>query len=180
MSFAIIVAADAQNGIGKDGQLPWKLPGDMAYFKRLTSETEREGARNAVIMGRKTWESIPKRFRPLRKRLNIVVSRQPAYPLVDDVLLAGDLERALRAAAEAEGVERIFVIGGAQIYRQAMTMASCEPIFLTRIEASFDCDTFLPKLGSGFTLASSSDRQVDDGVGYVFQTWQRSAPDEIG
>ncbi len=73
-----IVACTRDGGIGKEGRLPWKLSGDMAYFKRVTLDTEDvPGARNAVIMGRKTWESIPKSFRPLADRLNVVLSRNP-------------------------------------------------------------------------------------------------------
>ncbi len=173
MSFAIIVAADLANGIGKGGQLPWKLPGDMAHFKRVTTRTDEDSARNAVIMGRKTWESIPERFRPLGKRLNVVVSRQAAYPLPAEVLLAGDVQRALHDATEAANVERIFVIGGAEIYHQAMTLPACERVYLTRIEGSFDCDTFLPELDTAFRQTGSTERHEENGVGYAFQTWER-------
>ena len=80
---SIVVACTKEGGIGKGGQLPWKLPGDMAYFKRVTTDTE--GAppdvRNAVIMGRKTWESIPQKFRPLPGRLNVVLTRSSASTL---------------------------------------------------------------------------------------------------
>ena len=76
--FAIVVAADEQLGIGRNGTLPWKLPAEMARFKRVTSEAP-EGQRNAVIMGRKTYESIPPKFRPLPGWLNIVLSRAPGF-----------------------------------------------------------------------------------------------------
>jgi dihydrofolate reductase len=73
--FSIVVAAAANSGIGRAGQLPWRLPGDLAFFKRVTSQVTGAG-RNAVIMGRKTWDSIPSKFRPLPGRLNIVISSQ--------------------------------------------------------------------------------------------------------
>ena len=73
-----VVAASEQLGIGSGGQLPWRLPGDMAAFKRITTTTMTPGRENAVVMGRKTWESIPARFRPLPGRVNIVLSRHPA------------------------------------------------------------------------------------------------------
>ena len=75
---AAIVACTQDGGIGKEGKLPWKLSGDMAFFKRVTLDTENTpDVRNAVIMGRKTWESIPNSFRPLPGRLNVVLSRSP-------------------------------------------------------------------------------------------------------
>lgn len=73
--FSIVVAACRNNGIGKDGKLPWSLPGDMAQFKRVTSQTVDQTKQNAVIMGRLTWNSIPDKFRPLPKRLNVILSR---------------------------------------------------------------------------------------------------------
>lgn len=76
----LIVAATRQNGIGQSGKLPWRLPQEMAYFARVTTNTP-EGSSNAVVMGRNTWESIPAKFRPLQKRLNVVVSRNTAYQL---------------------------------------------------------------------------------------------------
>jgi dihydrofolate reductase len=76
----LIVAATRSNGIGKGGTLPWHLPKEMAYFARVTSSAP-EGSINAVLMGRNTWESIPDKFRPLRKRMNVVISRNPDYPM---------------------------------------------------------------------------------------------------
>jgi dihydrofolate reductase/thymidylate synthase len=78
-TFECIVACDANRGIGLEGSVPWRLRGDMAYFKRKTSAVEKEGNVNAVIMGRKTWESIPAKFRPLPGRLNIILTRNEAY-----------------------------------------------------------------------------------------------------
>ena len=77
-TFSLVVAACKNNGIGKDGKLPWSLPGDMAHFKRVTSHTIDDSKQNAVIMGRKTWNSIPEKFRPLPKRLNVILSREVA------------------------------------------------------------------------------------------------------
>ena len=76
----LIVAATRTNGIGQNAQLPWRLPKEMAYFKRVTTNAP-EGSMNAVVMGRNTWESIPQRFRPLDKRLNIVISSNKNYQL---------------------------------------------------------------------------------------------------
>ena len=78
MTYQLVVAATRKLGIGKAGTMPWKLPGDMAYFKELTSKTADAGKQNAVIMGRKTWESIPPKFRPLPNRVNVVLTRNAA------------------------------------------------------------------------------------------------------
>lgn len=80
MELVLIVAATITNGIGHSGALPWRLPNEMAYFAKVTSKAPDRGV-NAVVMGRKSWESIPPKFRPLKNRLNVVVSRQPEYDL---------------------------------------------------------------------------------------------------
>jgi hypothetical protein len=92
-----IVACTRDGGIGKEGKLPWKLSGDMAYFKRVTLDTEDvPGARNAVIMGRKTWESIPNSFRPLPGRLNVVLSRNPKSINLPDGVVVWTLKAFLK------------------------------------------------------------------------------------
>lgn len=78
LTYQLVVAATRKLGIGKSGTMPWKLPGDLAYFKELTSKTAESGKQNAVIMGRKTWESIPAKFRPLPNRVNVVLTRNAA------------------------------------------------------------------------------------------------------
>src|SRR5512135_3645463 len=115
MSFDVVVAADREWGIGKSNGLPWpKLKGDLAHFKRVTSEAS-EGRRNAVIMGRRTWESAEVAGRPLPRRLNIVITRRGLTP-PGGVLVVGSLDAALDAAREAEST---FVVGGAEIFREA-------------------------------------------------------------
>jgi dihydrofolate reductase/thymidylate synthase len=174
--FAIVVAADAERGIGKDGDLPWHLPGDLAYFKALTTETSTPGKRNAVIMGRKTWESIPPRFRPLQRRLNAVVTRQPGYAIPDGVVRADSLDDALRqvtAPPLAATVERVFVVGGGAIYAEAITHPACARVYLTRIEASFSCDTFFPALDDAYCLESRSEPRSDGAVRYAFELHSR-------
>lgn len=110
----VIIAAVAKNGvIGKDNQLLWNIPEDMAHFKALTQG-------HTVLMGRKTWESLPPRFRPLPGRRNIVISRQSDYSA-----LGAELANSLQAGiALAKDDETVFVIGGAEIYQQAMGVAN--------------------------------------------------------
>ena len=122
-----LIAARARNGvIGRNNQMPWKIPGEQAYFKRMTMG-------HPIVMGRKTWESIG---RALPGRRNIVVTRNPAFTATGaDVV--GSLDDALKVAGD---VGQIFVIGGAQLYASAMPRAS--RVLLTEIDADFDGDTF--------------------------------------
>jgi dihydrofolate reductase len=125
MTEVVIIAAVAKNRvIGKDNQLIWNIPEDMAHFKALT-------AGHTVIMGRKTWESLPPRFRPLPGRRNIVISRQADYS-APDAELAESLEIALKMAST---VAFAFVIGGEQIYRQAMAVA--DRLEITEVDLEF-------------------------------------------
>jgi|TARA_B110000967_G_scaffold210062_1_gene270122 dihydrofolate reductase/thymidylate synthase len=174
--FQVVVAATAgEMGIGLDGTLPWRLPKDMAYFKALTSQVDEPGKKNAVVMGRKTWESIPPKFRPLPGRVNVVLSRSgslreasgdtnsipngngdtPCETLPEGVLLRASLDEALEFLGSEEmrkEVERVFVIGGAQVYAEALGSPKCTAVHLTEVTPPvafpdlFKCDAFLPKL----------------------------------
>jgi len=148
VAFDVVVAADHEWGIGKSNGLPWpKLKGDLAHFKRVTSEAS-EGRRNAVIMGRKTWESAEVAGRPLPRRLNIVITRRGLTP-PDGVLVVGSLDAALDAAGEAETT---FVVGGAEIFREAFAHPQLRYVYLTRVDGSFGCDVHIPDLDAlGFT-----------------------------
>jgi len=175
IDFDIVVAADEARGNGKGGELPWRLPGDTALLKRITKTTESAHKRNAVLMGRKTWESIPDRFRPLKGRLNAVVTRQGDYEVPDGVVCGNSIETVLTHIAEHDDVERVFVLGGGEIYRIALALPACRRVYLTRVEGHFECDASFPDLGDGFELAAQSERREENDVGYVFQTWQRRA-----
>jgi dihydrofolate reductase len=174
--FDMVAACDEERGIGRNGELPWKLPGDTAFFKRITSETGDSGRENAVVMGRKTWETIPPRYRPLDRRLNAVVTRDLAYPVPQGVIRASSIAAALQdTAALGEGIERIFVIGGGEIYRQGIAMPECRRLYLTRVEGEYGCDAFFPAIGREFERIEASERQEDSGIGYIFEIWERRA-----
>jgi dihydrofolate reductase len=166
----LIVATTAKNGIGKNGTLPWPmLKKEMAYFARVTkrvpeasstpdtslpassSETATPATQNVVVMGRKTWESIPPKFRPLPQRTNVVISRSETVEGVgEDVILSDSISSALSSLAakvkegKAAPLGRVFVIGGAAIYKQALDMEQAKSILLTRVEGEWDCDTDFP------------------------------------
>jgi dihydrofolate reductase len=166
-----VVAADEANGIGKDGKLPWRLPGEMAYFKRLTTEAP-AGRRNAVIMGRKTFESIPPKFRPLSDRFNMVLSRDPSYR-PQGAFVVSSLDEALGELAKLETLGALFCIGGGQLYATALEHPRCERVYLTRVHASFDCDARLARLGSEFRLVKEEGPHSEGEVRYTFQVYAR-------
>ncbi|MEZ4366580.1 MAG: dihydrofolate reductase [Kofleriaceae bacterium] len=173
--FEIVVAADERRGIGKAGDLPWpRLAGDLAYFRHVTTDTGGRPGHNAVIMGRKTWASIPERFRPLPRRLNVVVSRtSPTLP--DGVLGADSLDAALAAAATA-GAPAVFVIGGGQLYAEAVADPRCALIHYTRVEGDFACDTFFPEFEASYQQVAVEPPVKDAGIRYAFERWARREP----
>lgn len=175
----VVVAADQAGGIGRAGTLPWRLPGDMAHFRRLTvgAAADRAARPNAVLMGRKTWESLPARFRPLPERLNVVLSRRGQLMLPAGVLHADGLPSALallEARAAQGSLGAVFVGGGAELYRQVLALGCCRRVHLTRIAARFECDRFLGALPEGFVLAWSSGPLADAGTSYRFERWERA------
>ncbi|KAF7532589.1 hypothetical protein G7054_g7798 [Neopestalotiopsis clavispora] len=146
-------------GIGRAGGLPWTgLKKEMAYFARVTKRLPQDAppaAVNAVIMGRKTWDSIPPKFRPLKGRLNIVISRShpetaPSSSAggevgqnLEEPVRVSSLERAVEYVSKQGGsVGRVFVIGGAQIYTAALQLREAKRILLTKIDTDFECDAF--------------------------------------
>ena len=162
MPEVVIVAAVARNrAIGKDNQLLWSLPEDMAHFKALT-------AGRTVVMGRKTWESLPPRFRPLPGRRNIVVSRRAGYA-APGAELAGSLENALELASTAD---MVFVIGGEQIYRQAMARA--DRLELTEVDVAPAADAWFPDVTEADWQAAERREQTGaDGTRFAFVTYRR-------
>ncbi|KAK0709137.1 dihydrofolate reductase-like domain-containing protein [Lasiosphaeria miniovina] len=183
LELTLVLAATRDMGIGLNGTLPWTgLKKEMAYFARVTKRVppsspppsqQQQPALNAVIMGRKTWDSIPARFRPLRGRLNIVISRSaplllfPSATAVENaetnvVVMAPSLEQALAYLQQQHTssspshsrnsssettlgkIGRVFIIGGAQMYDAALALRETRRILLTRVLTDFACDTFFP------------------------------------
>ncbi|KZT30559.1 hypothetical protein NEOLEDRAFT_1053198 [Neolentinus lepideus HHB14362 ss-1] len=183
ISLTLVVAATRNQGIGRNGGLPWRLPQEMKYFARITTEAP-EGRMNATIMGRNTWESIPPKFRPLRNRINVVISRDKEYQLsssdVAPTYLRPNLASAVEGIAEAnisgKSLHRRFIIGGASLYRDTLALPSpsnpsdsfVDRVLLTRIlsPAFEDCDTFIPDFlseaaaGGSWTRASHENLQA--------------------
>lgn len=158
---AAIVAMDEQRLIGKNGALPWHLPEDLKRFRELTSG-------HIVVMGRKTWESLPPKVRPLPGRLNVVISRNPGQlSLPDGVLSAASPQLALEVAcAAAKPGQKVWVIGGAEIYRATLPM--CDEVHLTVVRGEHSGDAWLPEFEGDFSLANE-----ESGEGCSFRTYVR-------
>jgi dihydrofolate reductase len=145
MKFSLVVAMDKNRGIGINGQLPWHLSADLKYFAKLTKTTKDSNKKNAVIMGRKTWESIPDKYRPLPDRHNIVLTRNENYDLPDGVTRAHSLDEALEMAKASQD-ENVFVIGGGNVFGEAMKHEECTTFYVTEILKNFECDTFFNEI----------------------------------
>ncbi|MDH0093779.1 dihydrofolate reductase [Achromobacter mucicolens] len=158
-SLTLIVAYSTNRAIGRDNALPWKLPGDLAHFKRSTLG-------HPIIMGRKTWDSLG---RPLPGRSNIVISRNPDFSAAG-AILAPTLEAAVAACGD---VEEAFVIGGAQIYAQALPLA--KRVLATEVHADVDGDAFFPLLPSFQWKETAREPQpAENGCDYDFVTYERA------
>jgi dihydrofolate reductase len=159
-----LIWAQARGGvIGQGGTMPWHLPEDLAHFKRTTLN-------HPVIMGRRTWDSLPPRFRPLPGRRNIVVTRQPDWSQ-PGAERASSLIQALQLCEQSEYV---WVIGGAQIYAQALPLA--DELVVTDIDADFDGDAFAPAIGPQWQEVAREVHLSADGLRYAFVTWRRGPP----
>lgn len=131
-----MIAAVAENlVIGRDNDLVWRLPDDMKYFMETTQN-------HHVIMGRKNYESIPHKFRPLPNRVNIIVTQQDDYD-AGDSLLTNSIQEAIEVAKN-NNQEEVFIIGGGQIYAQSIDLA--DRLYITEVKASFEGDTFFPEI----------------------------------
>ena len=177
----VVAAAKTSLGIGKNNDMPWNLPSELRNFKKLTSATAESSNRNAVIMGRKTWESIPEKFRPLSGRLNVVLTRnQSNLDVPKDVVLASGLDEAIDKVNEmGPQIEKMFVIGGGSIYSQVINDSRCNRIYLTEVNTDVECDTFFPNFRElGFECFSTSEPRQENGVSFQYQVWERKTEPE--
>ena len=151
----IIVATSENNVIGRGNDIPWYIPEDLEHFKKLTTG-------NTVIMGRKTYESLPKEYRPLPNRVNIVITRDKNYQ-AKGCLVVNNLEDAFR---KADNNREIFIIGGGQIYREGLKFA--DRIYLTKIHKNISGDTYFPKLNKFWKLVDEEEKSGFSFLTYVY------------
>ena len=160
-----LIWASARNGvIGKDHTMPWHLPEDLAHFKSTTLGCP-------VIMGRKTWDSLPEKFRPLPGRLNVVMTRQTQWSAgvsSESLVVVHTLEDAIQACAPAP---LAWVMGGAELYAQALPLATSAVV--TEIEADFEGDAFAPPLGSEWEEVSRQRHTSRTGLNFSFVTYTK-------
>jgi len=166
MPFSIIVGAHSSNrAIGSLGKIPWKCRTDMKFFKEITSATKDPKKMNAVIMGRKTFESLPA---PLPNLLNVVLKGTVDSLLIhktsDSVIFSNDFDAILNNLEQDPNIETIFVIGGSMVYKQALTHPKCETIFLNLVHVVCDLsesDAFFPEIDPNmYELVDSVDIDV--------------------
>jgi dihydrofolate reductase len=159
---SLIVARDRHGAIGRDGGLPWHLPSDLRRFRELTTG-------HAVVMGRRTFDSLPAAVRPLPDRRNIVLSRDPGYRLPEPVVVHRSLDDAL---AETGG--QCFVIGGAQIY--ALAVPRADRLYVTDVESEAGGDVFFPPLAEeDWRCVEESALQHENGHAFRFRVLERAA-----
>ncbi|MFQ1905694.1 type 3 dihydrofolate reductase [Aeromonas veronii] len=162
MKISMIAAMAHDRVIGKDNQMPWHLPADLAHFKRVTLG-------KPVLMGRKTFESIG---RPLPGRRNLVISRNPGYQ-AEGIEVVGSVEAALALLA-GSSVEELMVIGGGHLYAEMLPSADC--LYLTRIDQAVEGDTRFPAFDDGQWQRIACESHPADEKNphpYSFETWQR-------
>lgn len=175
---SVIAAACRNNGIGSKGDLPWRLKNEMAFFTRTTKTTSDPNKKNAVIMGRRTWDCIPPKYRPLAARVNVVLSEKLTEKPNGADYLFKSLPEAITALNAVDNIEKLFVIGGERVYKTAMDSEYCERIYLTRIDADFDCDAFFPEFDTSVYLEASDEavpagEQEENGLRYKFYVYDR-------
>jgi dihydrofolate reductase len=171
--YVITAIQSIDNGIGIKGDQPYSFKQDFAHFQELTIG-------GSVIMGRRTWEAIDKRFRPLKERLNIVVTRDAKYPLPEGVLRASSYEEAKELARKHNPDGQIWNIGGGQLYEQALNDPETKTLFITRIEGAQECDTFFSERyrekfqkKEESPVIHSENRFDKKTYSFVFEKWER-------
>jgi dihydrofolate reductase len=166
-----LIWAQAHGGvIGKDGAIPWHLPEDLAHFKRTTLGCP-------VIMGRKTWDSLPPRFRPLPGRLNMVITRQIDWAENNVSRMSSLSEALLFCKQMTTPPSTVWVIGGAQIYARALPFA--QQIVVTQIDAALEGDSFAPPLPSHWPHTATPQQTAANGMGYQFFTYTNPQPQAL-
>ena len=172
MKFNIILAVDDKNWLWKNNSLAWILKDDMMYYKKITSQTKDKSKQNALIMWRKTWESIPSKFRPLPGRLNCVLSRDENYS--DNWCeVYSSLSNALKNLEQNKNVETIFINGGSYLYNEVLSNPMLDKIYLTKVKWDYDCDVFFDWIPADFKLESESEQKIENDIEYSFLVYKK-------
>lgn len=174
--FSLMVACTPSGGIGNKGKIPWYLPTDLRFFQKITSETVNAKKQNAIIMGRKTWESLPKK--PLANRRNVILSRSSQD--VKGIEVYPSLTTALSVLSREADVENVFVIGGGQVFTEALAHPGCQRVYLTLLDNEFECDAFFPvdmlfsDAGNAkWRMENISEQKEERNIGFTFIEFTR-------
>ncbi|KAM4554235.1 dihydrofolate reductase [Fundulus diaphanus] len=184
-----VIAAICNNmGIGKDGTLPWSLPSEFQYFLNTIKKVSRPGNMNLLIWGRLCWNSHPESMFPLDNSLHVVLSKTLSSVPDYAHFLRRDLESAVRLAAEpplADIIETIWILGGTQVYEDALKHPWCDLLYLTDVMADFDCDAFFPEFDRElFKLQEKfpdvpSEIQEENGIKFKCQVFKKETTDTM-
>jgi dihydrofolate reductase len=162
MKIKLIVAMDKNRGIGKNNDLMWHLPSDMRFFKETTLN-------QIVVMGRKNFESIPEKFRPLPNRENVILTRNNAFTAENCQVFHSFREVILNYTPDRTGRD-LFVIGGGQIYKEALDLDVIDEMYITHVDYVFDADTFFPEINlSNWKVESLFKKEIDDKNEFAFE-----------
>lgn len=140
-TFSVIVACSLNGGIGNENSIPWYIPDDLRHFKTITTYCPCESS-NVVIMGKNTWNSLPKK--PLPNRINIIVSSTLSNQQYDNTFIVSSLENALTLTRSLLNVHNVFVIGGSRLYNEALHHPLCDKVYVTHILKHIHCDVVFP------------------------------------
>ena len=156
MNINLIVAVCNGRGMGLNNDIPWCYPSDLRYFSKLTKGS----GNNAIIMGRKTWESLPRK--PLPKRENIILSRDISnIQLLGEELYFDSLSRSIEHCKE-KNKDEVWIIGGLEIYKLALESKIVDHIYITEIDDNFTCDIFFPEIPNGYTCIKKEHEIVNE------------------
>lgn len=176
----MILAIDDKNGIWTNWDLAWRIKEDMMYFKDITTNTEDLAKHNAVIMWRKTWESIPSKFRPLPQRINCILTRTIKTESTDSdindfVIYFNSLDHCLEELGHKDNLENIFIIGWANLYNQVLDHPVLDKIYLTKVDWDHGCDVFFDWIPDNFNLESESEEKEENNIKFKFQIYKKRA-----
>ncbi|XP_044745481.1 dihydrofolate reductase [Coccinella septempunctata] len=180
IKFKLIAACCDNMGIGKNGDLPWRLKNEMAHFTRMTTETLDANKKNVVILGRTSWDCIPNKYKPLAGRINfILTSRKLDVSQFEDTYVFycwNDIVNRLNDANFKQKYEDVWVAGGSKVYEAAMSSEYFYRLYLTRIKKEFECDTFFPNLVSHVEKVSDTrvpqGIQEEKGIQWEIEVWE--------
>ncbi len=172
-NFSIILAVDDENWLGKNWDLAWKLAADMRYFKEITTKVKDKKKQNALIMWRKTRESIPEKFRPLPWRINCILSRKTQKDWNWNILWFNSLDNCIKKLNNNKSVENIFIIWWAKLYNDALKNPFLDKIYITKVSWDFDCDVFFDWIPNNFKLIKEGNIIKENNIKFNFLVYKK-------